>query len=250
MNWTPDPCTQNWALATHPQWPNMPSAQFAGNNMTASTWVKYILNASFPPYCVSPSRPNCLFSSPHNIIHCFSNKLWLEGVAMVVSWGTMSRTAKYIYRAGSTPAGLTVLLNVVDGAAIQIRASAPNPANWSINAAWQTLTSFGWSSVITSKCLHFLVRSSVATANPPVAMDRAAIGGYLWPSFEKRMRFLQINKPLVQPIANSWDGNGFAAYNRYMTAINVWANLQKWTTTDIETTIFDGYLRGRAIVWV
>jgi hypothetical protein len=36
----------------------------------------------------------------------------------------------------------------------------------------------------------------------------------------------------------SWQGNTFDAYNRYMTAILVWAEQRHWTTTQIEITIF------------
>jgi hypothetical protein len=41
----------------------------------------------------------------------------------------------------------------------------------------------------------------------------------------------------------NWDGNGFDSYRRYMTAIITWAEARKWTTTEMESTVFAEYGR-------
>ena len=52
--------------------------------------------------------------------------------------------------------------------------------------SWNLLVNeLKWSAVITSKCLHFLVRSLGYEINPPVPIDNAVIIKKVWPKFEE-----------------------------------------------------------------
>lgn len=251
MNWVSDPNTQYWATLTHPNWPNVPATQYAGNNMAQASWGKYILNpAGYPGFCVNSLRPAHLVSTPANIIQCFSAGLWLEALALVVSWGQMSRSVGYIYIHGLGVAGLTPIQNALANAQRLIIASAPIPQNRNVINAWNSLqVSLGWSAVITSKTLHFLVRSLGVHGDPPVALDNAAIRQYLWPSFKSRMQTLRITSG-VNLHPRSWGKDDIHSYNRYMTAITTWANLQGWSTTQVENTIFAWFIQGHVIAWL
>jgi hypothetical protein len=146
---------------------------------------------------------------------------------MVVSWGGMGRRSKDIY-AGRETETIWKIEKALKDAAESIRATQ------SIEAAWNMLTGgegLRWSSVITSKTLHFLCRSLEFEQNPPVAIDGAVIRNALWPAFRK-----PIGSDLLP---GDWVGNYFKAYCRYMTAITTWANQRSWTTTQMETTIFN-----------
>jgi hypothetical protein len=92
-----------------------------------------------------------------------------------------------------------------------------------------------WSSVITSKTLHFLCRSLDFEQNPPVPIDGWCIRKKVWPDFCASI-------PIAQR-PHDWAGDSFEAYCRYMTAILTWANQRNWTTTEIQVTNFDQYSR-------
>jgi hypothetical protein len=111
----------------------------------------------------------------------------------------------------------------------------------SIADAWMILTGhgggqLGWSPVFSSKTLHFLCRSLMFEQNPPVAIDGAVIQQAVWPAWR------QVVRPGLMPLR--WPAPGradFESYVRYMTAILVWAQQRRWTTTEMEATIFDEY---------
>lgn len=101
----------------------------------------------------------------------------------------------------------------------------------SIEDSWDLLTNrLGWTHVITSKTLHFLCRALGFNQDPPVPIDNNVILKYVWPGF-------RIGIPSGQR-PRDWEGNDFAAYCTYMTAIIEWARVRNWTTTEVETTIF------------
>ena len=96
-----------------------------------------------------------------------------------------------------------------------------------------------WTSVMASKCLHFIARAKGIVREPPVPIDGMCIVDGVWPEFKE-----QVTQPQVRtgrPILRPWKDatHSFAAYNRYMTAIIVWARQAGWKTTEMETTIFD-----------
>jgi hypothetical protein len=103
----------------------------------------------------------------------------------------------------------------------------------SIEDSWVALTSdLCWSAVMSSKTLHFLCRSLGFEQNPPVPID-SVIRNKVWPAFRDPIPFAQ--RP------EDWQGDSFDAYCRYMTAIATLANKKNWTTTQVETTLFDQF---------
>lgn len=90
-----------------------------------------------------------------------------------------------------------------------------------------------WTSVMTLKTLHFLCRALFGFnyQDPPVPIDGKVIRGYVWPGF-------RIGIPPPQR-PQDWEGDSFAAYCRYMTAVLEWARKKNWTTTQVQATIFE-----------
>ena len=222
MNWQIDQQTQQVATAHPiPIHANAPSPQFAGRNFNPQNWNQRVIQpANWPP--------GPLISSPQAIIQHFQNGNYLQGLALVASWGTMWRRPAAIW--GQRP------LQVIDQALHLCAQDIQNTQ--SINQAWTILTGnlpgqLGWSAVISSKTLHFLCRSLGFGHDPPVALDNKVILNNVWPVFVA-------NIPRAQRPQN-WRGNTLAAYLRYMTAILTWAGQKGWTTTDMEATIFDQY---------
>jgi hypothetical protein len=117
-------------------------------------------------------------------------------------------------------------------------------ASTSITPSWEILTGgtngqLGWTAVMASKALHFLCRSLGFERNPPVAIDGERIRDHVWPAFRDCLPVL--NRP------SDWEGNTFEAYYRYMTAIRTWANHKGWSTTQVESTLFEAVNRNEQI---
>jgi hypothetical protein len=64
----------------------------------------------------------------------------------------------------------------------------------------------------------------------PVPIDNAVILQCVWPGF--RIGIPPGRRP------QDWAGKTFAAYCRYMTAVLEWADMKRWTATQLEATIF------------
>ena len=62
-----------------------------------------------------------------------------------------------------------------------------------------------------------------------VPIDGAVIRQRVWPAFR--------NSIPTHERPESWDGDGFNAYGRYMTAIVTWSNSKGWSTSEVERTI-------------
>jgi len=222
MNWQIDLQTAQ-AAAAHPIPIHgvAPAAQFAGRNFDPQNWNHRIIPpANWPPGPIT--------SSPQAIIQEFQNGQYLQGLALVVSWGKMWRVPDAIW--GNRP--LPAINGVLDNSAVNIQNTH------SINGAWAMLTGnqngqLGWSAVLTSKTLHFLCRALGFQQDPPVALDNAVIREKVWPVFEQAIQ--------PGPCPMDWKGNTLNAYLRYMTAILTWAGQRYWSTTDMEATIFDQY---------
>jgi hypothetical protein len=95
-----------------------------------------------------------------------------------------------------------------------------------------------WTNVISSKFLHFLCRS-LDFENPPVPIDNAVIIQKVW----SRIFLPRIDKEEINEL--KWDDrkHSFQSYNRYMTAINNWAERRGWTTTEVENSLFRCFYR-------
>ncbi len=218
MNWNIDLQTQH---AAH-NFPILiqaaqPAPQFPGRPFNPANWLHRIRPQDY--FAV-----NVQTSDPQTIINTFQNGEYLQGLALVVSWGSMWRTAKSIY-------GGNALQDIYES----LHESAGSITHTeSIENAWAILIErLSWSAVITSKVLHFLCRSLGFQDDPPVAIDNAVILQKVWPAFKNNIPFGQ--RP------RSWRGDGIDAYFRYMTAVIEWASMSNWTTTDMETTLFNEF---------
>ena len=193
----------------------MPIPQVEGQNFKSQAWVSRLLQGDHFPHA-------CLHSDPAVILGEFEAGHYLQALALTISWGNMTRTTtRRIYHKCTATEILAALYNCADSIA----------ETNSIHVSWELLTgTLDWTSVITSKVLHFLCRALGYTDNPPVPIDGAVIRAYVWPGF-------RIGIPPEQR-PQDWQEDGFEAYCRYMTAIGVWAEARGWTTTEIETTLY------------
>ena len=217
MEWYIDERTQAAArffpLRIHSQ---QPVKQYCGRTFVCESWVKYL--RPHDKFLIEHDR-----SAPDKIIEEFQAGHYLPGLALTVSWGNMSRRNKATYRCS-----LQLIHEKLQESADSIRQRK------SIDHAWSLLTKdLGWSNVMASKTLHFLCRAMGFTQNPPVPIDGEVMIKRVWPSFQYQIP--RESRP------ETWSGNCFDAYSRYMTAILTWADQQKWTTTQIECTIYDQF---------
>ena len=60
----------------------------------------------------------------------------------------------------------------------------------------------------------------------------------VWPAFKTQVKSEFVLSIDVMPKAWWESSSSFKSFNRYMTAINVWADLKGWTTTQMENTIY------------
>jgi hypothetical protein len=201
--------------------------QYQGHNFKHETWEKRLRTQDrFPP---SPAQgfPN----APDQIISEFQAGHYLPALDFTVSWGLMWRTNRYIY--GNT---LEYIDSTLGACALSIRETS------SIQHSWELLTGnrpgLQWSSVISSKVLHFFCRALGFDQRPPVPIDNEVMRRHVWPTFIGRVPWER--RP------RNWLGDDFDSYCRYMTVIITWADQRHWTTTQMEPTIFAEYRRGLA----
>jgi len=226
MNWTIDEKTQK-AVVKYPlaKLGGQRCQQFQGKNFNPNNWSHRLIGPAQWP-------SKSLKSSPDEIIKQFRDKQFLQALALVVSWGGMNRVSRYIYD--------TRHLGVIEEALRKCTASIK--ATKSIENAWRILTGTNrdelvWSSVISSKTLHFLCRAMGFEEDPPVAIDNAVILNCVWPKFRDAIP--------KDELPGGWRGNSFDAYSRYMSAILTWARMTGWRTWEVEATIFARYGRNR-----
>ncbi|MFC2042957.1 hypothetical protein ACFLUA_02255 [Chloroflexota bacterium] len=234
LYWQYDETTEYWAKKLLLPIKSMhPIPQYDGMDyrLWEDTWKKHILKDSFPEYCQYPNEEESLLCSQSNIIHCFRDQKLLEGLVLTVAWGRMTRSKGKIYQKSNQMIEET-LYNCL------VLIEKTN----SIKGSWNLLINrLNWSYVITSKCLHFLSRSLDYSTNPPVPIDNKVIINNVWPKFKE-----MVNNNFTLGIDSFpekwWDyDNSWSSYNRYITAINCWASTKGWTTTELESTIFDEY---------
>lgn len=243
--WIADPATQFWAgacplplrsVATRPQYP--------GRNVTTADLVASVgLAGAFPAACVNPVRPDCVVCGPSEIIGCFAAGLDQHAIALIAAWGGMLR-----------PAALARILapGIPAMAAAMVAARgnlvAADAAGGAADAAWNVLTGplpggLAWTRTMASKTLHFLARS-VGIAAPPLPIDNACVLQYVWPTFITAVNLaIAAGAGGPYPVPGRWDaGHGWQPYNRYMTAVDVWAAMHAWVPSDFESTMFYDYV--------
>src|SRR6266404_1085404 len=213
MHWKVDDRTQRAAtkypLAIKAALPIPP---FKGRNFNTRSWNHRVIQPA--------TWSGELRSDPDLIIRQFKDGQYTQGLAMVVSWGTMWRQPDAIW--GDRK--LETIEHVLGDCAESIRRTE------SIEESWKALTGqLGWSSVLTSKTLHFICRALGFEQDPAVPIDGAVIRQRVWPAFR--------NSIPTHERPESWDGDGFNAYGRFMTAIVTWSNSKGWSTSEVERTI-------------
>lgn len=220
MKWSNDSATERAARLWHPipMSVTTPAAQFGGCRFDPSGRDARVLQPADWP-------AGDLISSPLSIMAQFKAGHYTQALEMVVSWGGMARTRRHIWKARS-PEYMEATLEKCASSILATR---------NLEFSWVTLTGaahdqLGWTAVIASKTLHFLCRATGFDQEPPVAIDNAIMRDIVWPKFADAL------PPILRP--QNWDGNDFAAYNRYMTAIRIWASKRLWTTTELEATLF------------
>jgi hypothetical protein len=200
-----------------------PSSQYDGKKCNPAGWQDCLRKIDTFPQTPAGLNPD----SPSQIISEFKSGHYLPALALTISWGGMWRTKQRIY-AGHD---LDYIHRTLEQCAQSISGTS------SIRQAWQLLTGeppgLKWSSVMTSKTLHFLSRALDFTQRPPVPVDGEVVRQGVWPKFRDGV-------PADRRPQN-WNGDTFEAYGRYMTAIIAWAEKKNWTTTETEATIFAEY---------
>jgi hypothetical protein len=229
--WHYDEITEYWAKrVTIPISSKRPQPQYDGLDyrMWETTWRKHILTDRFPEYCHYPHHQGSLLCSPSNIIRCLTDQKVLEALALIVAWGRMTRTKNNIYKKP---------LQAIEESLLKCMQSTEERKG--VDEAWRLLVNqLEWGNVIASKCLHFLTRSLGYETNPPVPIDNKVIIKEVWPTFKKQIKSEFSLGIDVMP-QGWWEYlSTFKSYNRYMTAINIWADLKGWTTTQLENTIY------------
>lgn len=219
MNWRRDAQTEEVAeLFQFPIHGHGAAPQALGPNFNPVNWNHRVIDQAWPP---GPLQAN-----PDVIIHLFRAQNYLEALAMTVCWGAMrGHAAIYGDR------DLHAIQAALQQCAQNIQDTEQGQDAWLILTGDQP-PHLGWSAVMASKTLHFLSRALVPEdETPPVPRDNAVSLGYTWPGWIAHV------PPGERP--QNWRGDTFEAYNRYMTAVAVWAEHRGWTTTQIETTIFN-----------
>ncbi len=189
--------------------------QFQGRNFNPRKWDDKLLP--------DENFGNIDCSSPENIISCFENNQFLQALALIVSWGTMARTNRFIYRKD-----LETIRDALKSCKEDIKKTG------SIEKSWHLLSSeLEWSPVIISKTLHFLCRSLGFEVNPPVPLDNGIMVQKVWPRLFEGVRQTRNFRWLTPD--DSWIG-----YCRYMTFIEYLRKhfYPKWTNTNVENALF------------
>lgn len=213
MRWKLDQRTMQ-AAKNHPIQinANSPIPPLKGRNFDTRSWNHRVVQPA--TWCGE------LRSDPDQIMRQFKNGHYTQGLAMVVSWGTMWRQ----------PAAIWGHRNLEHIEEILGLCSESIRTTQSIEDAWKALTKgLCWSSVLTSKTLHFICCSLGFEDDPAVPIDGAVIRQKVWPAFRDPIPYHE--RP------EGWEGDSFEAYCRYMSAILTWAKMKNWNTAEVERTM-------------
>lgn len=189
----------------------------------------------FPPNSIRGRRwgkVGSTISSPSNIIAEMGEGNYMLALDMVISWGGMNRTINHIYTTSSSWKSSTTGQNIntdISRMVVDIQSTHNIANSWTI-----CRRDLNWSSVITSKFLHFLYRSIYPSdVEVPVVYDNAKINNCLAKDFYAKTGVR------LFPVTGV---SSYSEYECYLNAIFEWRKILGWaTTTDVEATIFAGY---------
>jgi len=176
LQWPMDPQTASAARRYPlPLRATSPARQFGddcgSSGFNPRSWERRVMQPSSWPKGLSTCTPS-------DVISQFKEKQYTQALALVACWGLMWRQPDAIWGART----IESIHNALAECDLSIQAER------SIRAAWSILTGteigqMGWTSVISSKALHFLCRSLGFDRNPPVAIDGRVIRNTVWPAF-------------------------------------------------------------------
>jgi hypothetical protein len=213
MQWMTDPATTK-AAAKYPIHirRSSPVGPFRGRRFNTNDWNHRVIQPA--------SWSGVLRSDPDQIIQQFQNQRYTQGLAMVVSWGTMWRKPDAVW--GDRK--IETIDATLHSCAESIRKTESIADSWVV--LWRQMM---WTSVLISKTLHFLCLSLGFEHDPPVPIDGAVVRQRVWPAFRDPIPFAE--RP------GNWNGDTFEPYSRYMSAILMWANQRQWSTAETERTL-------------
>lgn len=198
--------------------------QYPGDLINTNLWKNFTLSRNFPPELV--------VCSPANIIKCFQDDLFLEGLILTINWGKMNKTVEKIFNQD---------IRTIDECLKKCKEDISQ--HHSINNSWEWLAKhLAWTNVMSSKILHFLCRS-LGHIKVPVPIDNAQIlkkfrpllAELLYNNYEELQETIpQINNYM------SWGQNQdytFGSYERYMNFIMAWS--PNGNTTAFEVRLFN-----------
>lgn len=229
MNWNINQQITDIALHIHVDLADADTEQYPGRAINTNLWKNFTISRNFPPELV--------VCSPANIIECFQDDLFLEGLILTINWGKMNKTVEKIFNQD---------VRTIDECLKKCKEDISQ--HHSINNSWDWLTiELGWTNVMTSKVLHFLCRSLNLT-KVPVPIDNAQILDKFRPMLKK---FLEDNQerfrnyiPLFSNLLINnllrWGQNqnrSFESYQRYMQFIIAWSD--DGDTTAFEVKLFN-----------
>ncbi|MCC6549661.1 MAG: hypothetical protein IT279_06285 [Ignavibacteriaceae bacterium] len=195
--------------------------QYPGDLINTNLWKNFTLSRNFPPELV--------VCSPANIIKCFQDDLFLEGLILTINWGKMNKTVEKIFNKD---------IRTIDECLTKCKKDIA--ANMSINNSWAWLIDeLGWTNVMASKVLHFLCRSFDYT-NVPAPIDRAQIikkfiprlGAFL----QEKRTLLGIEEHQINELLD-WSGYSLTSFLKYMNFILTWS--PNGNTTAFEVRLFN-----------
>jgi hypothetical protein len=178
---------------------------------------------------------NLLNSSPASILHSCEESRYIEFVVKVGVWGGMipgplGKPFEMIFQTKWRNVPEISRLHAIESAIKRIDLSLSKNAPDSLQMHWKLLIEdLKWTSVISSKVLHFIYRRHGYNDICPVPVDNAMCRKWLWPRFQKALGDSKVK---------SVNGHSFSAYLRYLSAIRGWADAYGWSMSEMECALF------------
>lgn len=196
------------------------SAQYEGRRINLNLWNNLNINRLFPE--------EFRVCSPNNIITCFGNDNFMEGLILTINWGVMNRAINSIFREN---------INTIERYLKKCKDDIEDNNN--ICNSWNWMTNdLRWTKVMSSKLLHFLCRS-LGHTNVPSPID----GGRIIRKFKPHLKnFLNENRTALNITSTeinkflSWNNNDLTSYLKYMAFILTWSNE---LTIEFESRLFN-----------
>lgn len=177
-------------------------------------------------------RDNRFDTSPKSIIESLINDHYLDFIVKVGVWGGMipgplGAPFKMIFNVNWKQQPSDCRIEGIKKAVGKVLSKASKNSN--LKDSWAVFTEeLEWSSVMSSKVLHFIYKAKGFDANLPVPVDNAMCRKWLWPQFQKA----------VGSKLGSINGDSYNAYCRYLSSIKAWSDVYNWTMSEVECSLF------------